>query len=151
MTIAFTDKFIYICIYYIYIYIYIYLGLYIWGLTSDQKILGVNIDANLKFNHYILKQYKKAGRKLSALTRICKIMNLRRRRVLVKSFIQSQFEYCPLVWTCCDKTSDNRINHLYERARTVYNDNVSTFEKLLEKDNSVTIQVRNLRILATEL
>ena len=53
---------------------------------------------------------------------------------------------------CCDKTSDNRINHLHERAlRTVYNDSVSSFEKLLEKDNSVTIHVRNLRILATEL
>ena len=53
---------------------------------------------------------------------------------------------------CCDKTSDNRINHLYERAlRTVYNDHVSTFEKLLEKDNFVTNHVRNLRILATEL
>ena len=53
---------------------------------------------------------------------------------------------------CCDKTSDNRINHLHERAlRIVYNDNVSTFEKLLGKDNSVTIHVRNLTILATEL
>ena len=45
-----------------------------------------------------------------------------------------------------------RINHVHERAvRTVYNDNVSTCEKLLEKDNSVTIHVRNPRILATEL
>ena len=52
----------------------------------------------------------------------------------------------------CDKISDNRINHLHERAhRTVYNDNVSTFEKILEKDNSVTIHVRDLRILATEM
>ena len=51
---------------------------------------------------------------------------------------------------CCDKTSDNRINHLHERVlRTVYNDNVSTIEKLLERDNSVTIHVSNLRILAT--
>ena len=41
---------------------------------------------------------------------------------------------------CCDETSDNRINHLHERVlRTVYNDNVSTFEKRLEKDNSETI------------
>ena len=70
----------------------------------------------------------------------------------MKFFIESQFVYCSLVWMCCDKTSDNRINHLHERAlRTVYNDNVSTFGKLLEKDNSVTIHVRNLRILATEL
>ena len=67
-------------------------------------------------------------------------------------FIEFRFAYCPLVWMCCDKTSDNRINHLHERARMmVYNDNMSTFEKLLEKDNSVTIYVRNLRILATQL
>ena len=74
-------------------------------------------------------------------------MSLERRSLLIKSFIES-----PLVWMCCDKTSDNRINHLHERAlRTVYNDNVSTSEKLLEKDNSVTTYVRNLRTLATEL
>ena len=46
----------------------------------------------------------------------------------------------------------DRINYLHERALLmVYNDNVSTFEKLLEKNNSVTIHVRNLRMLATEL
>ena len=120
--------------------------------SYDQKLLGVNIDCNLKFSHYILKQCKKAGGKLSALTRICKFMSLERRRVLMKSFIESQFAYCPLVWMCCDGTSDNRINHLLESAlRSVYNDNVSKFEKLLEKDNSVKIHVRNLTILAKEL
>ena len=70
----------------------------------------------------------------------------------MRTFIESQFVYCPLVWMCCDKTSDNRINYLQERGLgTIYNDNVSTFGKLLEKDNSVTVHVRNLRILATEL
>ena len=33
----------------------------------------------------------------------------------------------------------------------VSSDNVSTFEKLLIKDNSVTIHVRNLKIFAIEL
>ena len=55
----------------------------IWE-SNDQKLLGVNIDRNLKFNHYILKQCKKAGRKLSALTRICKFTSLRRWRVLMR-------------------------------------------------------------------
>ena len=64
-------------------------------------------------------------------------------------FIESQFAYCPLVWMCCDKTSDNHINHLHEPAfRTSYNGNVSTFGKLIEKDNSTgKYYVRNLRIL----
>ena len=66
----------------------------IWE-SNDQKLLGVNIDHNLKFNHYILKQFKKAGRKPSGLTRICKFMSFRRQTVLMKSFIESQFAYCP--------------------------------------------------------
>ena len=123
----------------------------IWE-RNDQKLLRINIDRNLKFSHYILKQCKKASRKLSALTRICKFMSLKHLGVLVKSFIESQFAYSPLVWMCCDKTSDNRINHLYKRAlTTAYNDNELLFEKFLERDNSVTIHVRNLRILAIEL
>ena len=44
------------------------------------------------------------------------------------------------------------MNLLQERGhRMVYNDMVSTFETLLEKNNSGTIHVRNPRILATEL
>ena len=65
----------------------------------------------------------------------------------MKTFIEPQFANCPLVWMCCDKTSDNRINHLHVRAhRTVYNANVSRLE-----DNSVTIHVGNLTLLAIEL
>ena len=53
---------------------------------------------------------------------------------------------------CSEKTSDNCIKHLTEPAlMMVYNDIVSIFEKLLEKDNSVTIHVRNLIMLAIEL
>ena len=54
---------------------------------------------------------------------------------------------------CCDKTSDNCINYLHDRPlMRVYNNNVSTFEKLLEKDNSVKkIHVKDLRILPPEL
>ena len=32
----------------------------IWE-SNDQKLLGVDIDRNLKFNYYVLKQCKKAG------------------------------------------------------------------------------------------
>ena len=43
------------------------------------------------------------------------------------------FGILSFVWMCCCKTSDNRIN------QAVYNDNVSTFAKLLEKNISVAI------------
>ena len=97
-------------------------------------------------------QCKKSGRKLCALGRACKFLNLELRRSLMKAFIESQFAYCPLVWMFCSRSSNNRINHLQERAlRTVCNDHVSTFEDLLVKDNSVSIYNRNIRLLAIEL
>ena len=69
--------------------VWVNIGSYKISESKDQKLLGVNIDRNLKFSHYILQQRKKADRKLSALIRICKFTSLNRRRVLMKSFIES--------------------------------------------------------------
>ena len=52
----------------------------------------------------------------------------------------------------CGRQENNRVNHLHERAlRIVYNDYKSTFENLLELDNSVSIHHRNIRLLSIEL
>ena len=52
----------------------------------------------------------------------------------------------------CRRTSHTRINHLHERALgIVYNDNESTFEDLLKKDNYVSIHHKNIRLLGIEL
>ena len=37
--------------------------------NCTQKLLGIIIDRNLKFDEYILTQCKKAGRKIKALAR----------------------------------------------------------------------------------
>ena len=47
---------------------------------------------------------------------------------------------------------NNKINSIHERAlRITYQDNTSTFQELLNKDNSVSIHHRNLQVLATEM
>ena len=70
----------------------------------------------------------------------------------MKSFVISQFSYCPLVWMFHSKQMNNRINHIHERAlRLAYNDHVSTFESLLEMDKSFTVHDRKLQILATKM
>ena len=47
---------------------------------------------------------------------------------------------------------NKKINRLHERClHIVYSDKASSFEKLLEKDGSVTKHTRNLQTLATEM
>ena len=53
---------------------------------------------------------------------------------------------------CNSRTNNNQINRLHERClRIVYNDKQSSFNELLEKDGSVSIHMRNIQILATEM
>ena len=50
------------------------------------------------------------------------------------------------------RKSNHKINKLHERAlRLVYNDHISTFESLLEKDNSFSVHDCNLQTLAIEM
>ena len=79
-------------------------------------------------------------------------MSLEKRRILIKSFFESQFEYCPLVWMCHSRTLNNRINSLHYRAlRLIYNDESLSFYELLNKDGSVTIHHRNIQKLVIEM
>ena len=51
-----------------------------------------------------------------------------------------------------DRTMNNRINHVHERAlRIAYKDHRNDFGYLLEQSNSVPIHVRNLQLLTTEI
>ena len=50
------------------------------------------------------------------------------------------------------RSINNNINRLHERVlRIVYNGFKSSFENLLEKDGTVSMHVKNLQKLATEM
>ena len=120
--------------------------------SKSVKLLGVIIDNKLDFKEHISKLCKKVSSKLHALARISNYMCQDKLRVLMKSFIESQFSYCPLVWMFHSRTLNNRINKLHERGlRLVYKDSQHTFEELLHKDQSFSIHHRNLQKLATEM
>ena len=120
--------------------------------NKTVKLLGIKIDNKLDFNEHIYNIYKKASLKLHALARIAPYMNKEKLRILMKTFIDAQFNYCPLIWMFHSRTLNNKINKLHERAlRLVYKDYISSFENLLNIDNTFTIQERNLQKLATEM
>ena len=95
---------------------------------------------------------KKASSKLTALARLVRLLPFHKRRLMLKTFIESQFSYCPLVWMFCSKKMNDKINHIHERAlRLVYMDYTTSFRDLLKKDNSLSFHHRNIHCLATEM
>ena len=124
------------------------------SLTSNEivKLLGEIVDNKLSFEPHFSLVCKKISQKIHALAKVSKFISKKKLRFIVKAFILSQFSYYPLVWMCHGRTLDNKINKLHERAlRLVYDDKQSTCEELLNINKSITIQNRNLQVLATEL
>ena len=102
-----------------------------------ETILGITIDSELNFENRRSALCNKVSRKMNALGRIINYMPLEKRSIVMKTFIESQFNYCQLIWMLHSRTINNKINHLHERAfRIVCSDFKSSFEVLLIKDNS---------------
>ena len=103
--------------------------------VNSEKLLGIKVDNRLNFNEHLDSIIKKASGKINALYRITPFMNISKRRILMNSFFNSQFNYCPLVWMFHSRSINNKINHLHERIlRITHNDFNSSFENLLEKN-----------------
>ena len=123
----------------------------IWESLSE-KLLGMTVDKNLNFNLHLEILCKKVNQKVSALARVVRILPFQKRRLILKTFIESQFSYCPLVWMFCSSKMNRKINHIHERAlRLVYQDYTTSFGDLLKKDGSLTFHYRNIHQVAIEM
>ena len=81
-------------------------------------------------------------------------MSLEKRRTLMKPFVESRFNYCPLICML------NNNMHLIiksiaftreHRRPYIHSDYNSSFNELLDKDGSFTIHQRNVQSLPIEI
>ena len=121
----------------------------IWE-SQHEKLLGLELDKELKFHEHMKYICKKASAKITALARLIKVVPMQKKRVLFHSFVKSHFLNCPLVWMFnLSRTLNHRINRIHERGlRIVYEDYETSFDDLLKKDRSVRIHHRNVQLVA---
>ena len=102
--------------------------------TSSQKLLGITIDGELKFDIHVKNLCRNANLKLHALAHISTFMPMTKLKIIMKAFILSQFNYCPLVWMFHSRESNNHINRIHERAlRITYKDKCHRIKLFLRK------------------
>ena len=124
------------------------------SLKSETKftLLGVHIDNRLTFHSHISNICRKAANQINALKRLSVHMGQNEKMVLMKSFLLSNFNYCPLVCHFCSKTDTDRMEKIQKRAlRMVLHDYKSDYETLLQKTNMSTLQIIRIKTLATEI
>ena len=115
--------------------------------TTCEKLLGVKIDNKLNFDEHVSGFCKKAANKLRALARVTSYMSLPKKKLLLNSFFNAQFNYCPLVWMMHSRSNNNKIKHLHDRCLRIVQ---SSYENLLVKDGTVSMHHRKIQALAIE-
>ena len=67
--------------------------------TTCEKLLGIKTDNKLTFDEHVSDLCKKAANKLRALARVTSYMSVPKKELLLNSYFNAQFNYCPLVWS----------------------------------------------------
>ena len=95
---------------------------------------------------------KKVSCHLNSLYRLKSFLKTNQRKILVKSFIYSNYNYCPLVWHFCSKKSVNKTERIqYRVLQFLQNDYDSDYNTLLKKSDKFSMEIRRLRPMALEI
>ena len=121
--------------------------------TNDKvKLLGVTIDSNLNFDNHVRILCKKASMQLKVLFRFKSYLGRREREQMYKTFILSNFNFCPVVWNFCSKTSARKIEKIQERAlRFLTGYHSLSYQELLQKTGCETMHLNRMKFIAIEV
>ena len=76
--------------------------------SPSEKLLGITLDSELKFEEHVNKICNIVNKKLNVLHRIGSHMSLDKPKMLLRAFIESQFSYCPLIWMFHSRTLNKK-------------------------------------------
>ena len=108
--------------------------------VPEVKLLGIVIDNKLSYKKHVEMLCKRVSSKVSALQRISPHLSDTQHRFLANSFISSEFNYCPLIWSFTSRESLHRVQHLQDRV-----------ERMSPECSHVSIHRRNCELLLKEM
>ena len=116
--------------------------------TKDNIILlGVVLDSKLNFSEHIISICKKASQRIGVLMRLRNLIPMKSKLILFKSAILPFLTYCHLVWHFCKASDTRKLKDYKKEDFSVFKDNNSSYEQLLEKADLATLLNRRLQDL----
>ena len=123
-------------------------------IISDKVVtlLGIKIDYKLNFAKHISELCRRAAGQLNSICRMGKNIGYEEKKIIIQSFVQSNFNYCPLVWMHCSPESIRKIEKIQERSlRVLLNDYKSDYCNLLNLTHKSNMSITRHRQLAIEI
>ncbi|KAG0723894.1 putative RNA-directed DNA polymerase from transposon X-element [Chionoecetes opilio] len=85
-------------------------------LQEAVKVLGVEVDRELRFDGHIKHIAKKASHRVSALRRVARFLDRGGKLLLYKAQIRPYLEYAALSWMSCAASHTRRLDSIQRRA-----------------------------------
>ena len=109
-----------------------------------------NCDKKQSFRKHVEELCKRANQRLHTLARLSAYIDPIKLEILMNSFINSQFKYCPFVWMFHDRVLNSKLNFIQKRAlRLVWKSSEKGHEKVMNK--TLTTHQHNLQLLMIEI
>ena len=110
--------------------------------SDEVELLGITIEKALNFKKHIENSCRTSRYKLHALRRIRKYLKLDKAKLLGNTFIDSQFNYAPLIWMFCHKSTYLKMQKIHHKSlKVIYQSDASC----------VSLRQQQLRFLLTEI
>ena len=119
--------------------------------SDSVELLGISIDNKLTFNEHINNLCRNASYRLYALRRIRKYLTQDQAKCLHNAFINSQFNYAPVIWMFCRKNQYLKIQQIHHKALKDVSNSVDGYDELLQMNNEITIHQKHLHALINEV
>ena len=75
---------------------------------------------------------------LNALFSLKNFLGFKERKTLIKSFVYSYFNYCPLIWHFCNQKPSQKVKNLQKGTlQFLQNDYTSSYDNILENSNEI--------------
>ena len=87
----------------------------------------------------------------AVLRRIRRYLSQDQAKRLNNAFINSQFNYAPIIWMFCRKNQYLKIQKIHHKALTVVFNSDSGYDELLQMNNEITIHQKHLHALICDV
>ena len=111
--------------------------------TNWVKLLGTKIVSRLNFEPHVSDLCKSASRQLDVLLKLKLYLTFEARKILIESFVYSNFNCCSLVRNFISAKTINNIESVQKRAlQSLFDNYESSYDTLLLKAKKPTLMVQ---------